>query len=88
VGHRGQRGPSGDDQGGRTPTDPSYFISHVDLTRIAQYPAEAARLTGEALIAMMFRHLSTRQDVRKHEAISMTPRQPAPHHPVRIVSLA
>lgn len=38
--------------------DPDYFISHVDLTRIAEYRAEAARLTGEASIALLFRHLS------------------------------
>jgi enoyl-CoA hydratase/carnithine racemase len=31
-----------------------YFISHVDLTRID----EAAKLTGEASIALRFRHLS------------------------------
>src|SRR5215510_6338732 len=38
--------------------DPDYFISHVDVNRISQYRAEAARLTGEASIALMFRHLS------------------------------
>ncbi len=38
--------------------DPDYFISHVDLTRVAQYRQEAARLTGEASIALLFRHLS------------------------------
>ncbi len=38
--------------------DPDYFISHVDITRIAEYRAEAARLTGEASIALMFRYLS------------------------------
>jgi len=38
--------------------DPDYFISHVDLNRIHQYRQEAARLTGEASIALMFRHLS------------------------------
>ena len=38
--------------------DPDYFISHVDLTRVAEYRAEAAALTGEASIAVMFRHLS------------------------------
>jgi enoyl-CoA hydratase/carnithine racemase len=41
-----------------TSTDPDYFISHVDLTRITEYRAEAAKLTGEASIAMMFRYLS------------------------------
>jgi enoyl-CoA hydratase/carnithine racemase len=38
--------------------DPDYFISHVDLTRIAEYRAEAAKLTGEASIGLMFRHVS------------------------------
>jgi enoyl-CoA hydratase/carnithine racemase len=38
--------------------DPDYFISHVDVTRIKEYRAEAAKLTGEASIALLFRHLS------------------------------
>jgi enoyl-CoA hydratase/carnithine racemase len=38
--------------------DPDYFISHVDLTRVSEYRAEAAKLTGEASIASLFRHLS------------------------------
>jgi enoyl-CoA hydratase/carnithine racemase len=38
--------------------DRDYFISHVDVTRIKEYRAEAAKLTGEASIAMLFRHLS------------------------------
>ena len=38
--------------------DPNYFISHVDLTRITEYRAEAAKLTGEASIALLFRYLS------------------------------
>ena len=38
--------------------DPDYFISHVDLTRIAEYRAEAAKLTGEASIGLLFRYLS------------------------------
>jgi enoyl-CoA hydratase/carnithine racemase len=38
--------------------DPDYFISHVDLTRVAEYRQEAAKLTGEASIALLFRHLS------------------------------
>jgi enoyl-CoA hydratase/carnithine racemase len=37
---------------------PDYFISHVDLTRVAEYRAEAAKLTGEASIALLFHHLS------------------------------
>jgi enoyl-CoA hydratase/carnithine racemase len=38
--------------------DPDYFISHVDLTRVAEYRAEAAKLTGEPSIALLFRYLS------------------------------
>ena len=38
--------------------DPEYFISHVDVTRISEYRAEAAKLTGEASIAIMFHYLS------------------------------
>jgi enoyl-CoA hydratase/carnithine racemase len=41
-----------------TSADPDYFISHVDLTRIAEYRNEAAKLTGEPSIALLFRHLS------------------------------
>jgi len=41
-----------------TSADPDYFIAHVDLDRIAEYRAEAAKLTGEASIALLFRHLS------------------------------
>jgi enoyl-CoA hydratase/carnithine racemase len=41
-----------------TSADPEYFISHVDLTRIAEYRKEAARLTGEPSIALLFHHLS------------------------------
>src|SRR3954470_17257540 len=35
-----------------------YFISHVDVTRIKESRSEAAKLTGEASIALLFRHLS------------------------------
>jgi enoyl-CoA hydratase/carnithine racemase len=38
--------------------DPNYFISHVDVTRISEYRAEAAKLTGDPSIALLFRHLS------------------------------
>ena len=38
--------------------DPDYFIPHVDVTRIKEYREEAAKLTGEASIALLFRHLS------------------------------
>jgi enoyl-CoA hydratase/carnithine racemase len=41
-----------------TSADPDYFISHVDLTRLTEYRAEAAKLTGEASIALLFRYLS------------------------------
>jgi len=38
--------------------DPDYFIAHVDVTQIKQYRAEAAKLTGETSIGLMFRYLS------------------------------
>ncbi len=38
--------------------NPEYFISHVDVTRIAEYRRAAAKLTGEPSIALLFRHLS------------------------------
>jgi enoyl-CoA hydratase/carnithine racemase len=38
--------------------DPDYFIAHVDVTQIKEYRTEAAKLTGEASIGLMFRHLS------------------------------
>jgi enoyl-CoA hydratase/carnithine racemase len=38
--------------------DPDYFISHVDVTQVADYREEAAKLTGEPSIALLFRHLS------------------------------
>src|SRR4029453_7542598 len=38
--------------------DPDYFISQVDVTRIKEYREEAAKLNGEASIALLFRHLS------------------------------
>ena len=34
--------------------DPDYFIAHVDVTQIAEYRREAARLTGEASIGLLF----------------------------------
>ena len=34
--------------------DPDYFISHVDVTRIGEYREEAAKLTGEPSIGMLF----------------------------------
>jgi enoyl-CoA hydratase/carnithine racemase len=41
-----------------TSADPDYFISHVDVTQIKEYREKAAKLTGEASIALLFRHLS------------------------------
>lgn len=41
-----------------TSADPDYFISHVDLNRVTEYRAEAAKPTGEASIGFMFRYLS------------------------------
>ncbi len=38
--------------------DPDFFIPHVDVTKVKEYREEAARLTGEASIASLFRHLS------------------------------
>lgn len=38
--------------------NPEFFISHVDVTKVAAYRSEAARLTGEASIGMLFRRLS------------------------------
>ena len=38
--------------------DPDYFIPHVDVTKIKEYRAEAAKLTGEASIGLLFRYLS------------------------------
>src|SRR5262249_40433289 len=38
--------------------DPDYFISHVDVTRIGEYRNEAAKLTGEPSLGLLFRHLS------------------------------
>ncbi|QJU59965.1 enoyl-CoA hydratase/isomerase family protein [Sphingomonas sp. AP4-R1] len=38
--------------------DPDFFISHVDVTKVNAYRAEAAKLTGEASIALLFRRLA------------------------------
>jgi enoyl-CoA hydratase/carnithine racemase len=38
--------------------DPDYFIAHVDVTRIGEYRQEAARLTGEASLGLLYRYLS------------------------------
>ncbi len=39
-------------------SDPDYFISHVDVTRIKENREPAAKLTGEQSIGLLFRHLS------------------------------
>jgi enoyl-CoA hydratase/carnithine racemase len=39
--------------------DPDYFISHVDVTRIAEYREQAARLVEDASIGLLFRYLSS-----------------------------
>jgi len=39
-------------------TDPDYFISHVDVTRIGEYREAAVALTGEPSLGLLFRHLS------------------------------
>lgn len=41
-----------------TSANPDYFIAHVDLDQVAEYRAEAAKLTGEPSIALLFRFLS------------------------------
>jgi enoyl-CoA hydratase/carnithine racemase len=41
-----------------TSGDPEYFISHVDLNQVVEYRAEAAKLTGEASLGLLFRYLS------------------------------
>jgi len=38
--------------------DPDYFISHVDVTRIAEFGELAKQLTGEPSISMLLRYLS------------------------------
>src|SRR6188768_2391398 len=38
--------------------DPDYFIAHVDVTRIEDNRAEAAKLADDASMALLLRHLS------------------------------
>jgi enoyl-CoA hydratase/carnithine racemase len=38
---------------------PDYFVSHVDITRIAEYREFAAKLAGEPSLGLLFRYLST-----------------------------
>jgi enoyl-CoA hydratase/carnithine racemase len=42
-----------------TSADPDYFISHVDVTRIMENRAAAAKLAGDPSIGQMYRYLST-----------------------------
>src|SRR5262245_51606606 len=53
--HRGRRRGAGARVQERRPR---LLHLHVDVTRIDEYRVEAAKLTGEASIAMMFRYLS------------------------------
>lgn len=39
--------------------DPDYFISHVDITRIAEYREHAVKLAGEPSLGLLFRYVST-----------------------------
>lgn len=41
-----------------TSGDPDYFISHVDLTRVAEYRHEGAKLAGVPSIELLLRHMS------------------------------
>ena len=41
-----------------TSADPDYFIAHVDVARVAEYRAEAAKLVGEPSLGLLFRRLS------------------------------
>lgn len=38
--------------------DPDFFIPHVDVTKVREYREEAAALTGEPSIGLLFRRLS------------------------------
>jgi enoyl-CoA hydratase/carnithine racemase len=52
--------------------DPDYFISHVDVTKIVAYRQEAAALTGEASIALLFRRLAETKAVTIAEIAGRT----------------
>ena len=39
--------------------DPQYFISHVDVTRIAEYREHTVKLVGEGSLGLLFRYLSS-----------------------------
>jgi enoyl-CoA hydratase/carnithine racemase len=38
--------------------NPDYFISHVDINRVAEYRNEAAKLAGEPSLGLLFRYMS------------------------------
>ncbi len=41
-----------------TSADADYFISHVDVTRVAEYREHTVKLTGEASLGLLLRYLS------------------------------
>ena len=41
-----------------TSADSDYFISHLDMTRIDECRMETSRLTSDASLGLLFRHLS------------------------------
>lgn len=43
--------------------DVEFFANHVDITKVAEYRQEAAVLTGEASLGLLFRRLSTTKAV-------------------------
>jgi enoyl-CoA hydratase/carnithine racemase len=43
--------------------DREFFANHVDITKVAEYRQEAAVLTGEASLGLLFRRLSTTKAV-------------------------
>jgi hypothetical protein len=60
-------------------TDPDYFISHVDVTRIKEYRAEVAKPIGEPSIALLFRDLSdSRPPLARHRCVDKATLRPAP----------
>jgi enoyl-CoA hydratase/carnithine racemase len=66
--------------------DPDYFMPHADTTRIKEYREEAAKLTGEASLALLFRRLSASRLITiaqiegRVRAGSLTMRAPDPYH--------
>jgi hypothetical protein len=66
--------------------DPDYFMPHADITRIKEYREEAAKLTGEASLALLFRRLSASRLITiaqiegRVRTGSLTMRAPDPYH--------